>query len=426
MDDQTDQMNAHLLKRERNTPRAGVVGLGMIGGGVAISLVRRGRIPAVYDIRPDAADSMPGVPHPLRSPAEVAKSSDVVMVAVVNAAQALDVICGPDGLLEGAHCNLIIVLLSTVALSVMHKLAEFCSIANVSFLDCGVTPGNKAAENGMVAIVGGDDDVVERARPVLEDWAKKVVHCGPVGAGMATKIARNVVTFGSWYTMAEAGMLAEAAGVKPEKLLEVIETADPGGTTLLQLFRKRDANGNLPKKVVQVIEPLMMKDLEAAQDLAGTLGIDVPLVDVALTHADQTLGIEKEPNSLPGDTQERGKEMMARVYGQGFSTSSSTNLPFINETVNHLFANIWSRPGLSIRDRRLLTIGATASLSRADLLQVQISGALANKELTEEQLHEAVLHLAYYTGWGNATAMQQAVNTAIEVFNAKQKMNPKD
>src|SRR5688572_28797817 len=101
MNDQTDKMDAHQLERESNTPRAGVVGLGMIGGGVAVSLVRRGRIPAVYDIRSGAADSLAGVPHPLRSPAEVAKASDVVMVAVVNAAQALDVICGPDGLLEG-------------------------------------------------------------------------------------------------------------------------------------------------------------------------------------------------------------------------------------------------------------------------------------------------------------------------------------
>lgn len=216
-------------------------------------------------------------------------------------------------------------------------------------------------------------------------------------------------------------MLAEAAGVKPEKLIEVIETADPEGTTLLQLFRKRDKNGHLPKKVVQVIEPLMMKDLEAAHDLATTLGIDVPLVEVALTNSDQTLGLEKEPNPLSEDTQERGKEMMARVYGADFKTSPSANLPFVNETVNHLFANVWCRPGLSVRDRRLLVIGVTAALGRADLLQVQVGGALANKELTVDQLQEAVLHLAYYVGWGNATAVQQGVNAAIQAFTAKEK-----
>jgi 3-hydroxyisobutyrate dehydrogenase-like beta-hydroxyacid dehydrogenase len=64
------------------TLRAGVIGLGMIGGGVAVSMVRRGRIPVVYDIRPDAADHLAGVPRPLASPAEVARVSDVVLVAV--------------------------------------------------------------------------------------------------------------------------------------------------------------------------------------------------------------------------------------------------------------------------------------------------------------------------------------------------------
>lgn len=162
----------------------------MIGGGVAVSLARRGRIPAVYDIRPLAADALAGVPRPLGSPAEVARASDVVMIAVVNAEQAREVISGPEGLLEGAHRDLIVVLLSTVALPVVHELAEVCSSKQVGFLDCGVTPGDKAAENGMVAILGGDDAVVERALPVLSDWTKKVVHCGPLGAGMATKIAR--------------------------------------------------------------------------------------------------------------------------------------------------------------------------------------------------------------------------------------------
>jgi 3-hydroxyisobutyrate dehydrogenase-like beta-hydroxyacid dehydrogenase len=83
------------------TLRAGVVGLGMIGSGVAVSMAHRGRIPAVYDIRPEAADHLAGVPCPLASPAEVARTSDVVMVAVVTADQARTAIGGPGGLLEG-------------------------------------------------------------------------------------------------------------------------------------------------------------------------------------------------------------------------------------------------------------------------------------------------------------------------------------
>jgi 3-hydroxyisobutyrate dehydrogenase-like beta-hydroxyacid dehydrogenase/alkylhydroperoxidase/carboxymuconolactone decarboxylase family protein YurZ len=409
---------------ETRTLRAGVIGLGMIGGGVAVSMVRRGRVPAVYDIRPDAADGLAGVPRPLGSPAEVARISDVVMVAVVNAQQAREVISGPGGLLEGVHRDLIVVLLSTVALPVVHELAEGCAREQVGFLDCGVTPGTKAAENGMVAILGGDEPVVERALPVLEDWAKKVVHCGPLGAGMATKIARNVVTYGSWRTVAEASALVEAAGVNPAHLAEVIDTSDPEGVTLLQLLRMRGPNGTLPEKSARQIEPLMTKDLDAAHDLAVTLGVDVPLADVTLAHARQTLGLEKEPAPLQGDPWQRGLEMMDRVYGPGFSrtmTEAGNPLPLTEQTVQHLFAEIWNRPGLSIRDRRLLVIGATAALGRADLIQIQVQGALANHELTAEQLREVVLHLAYYVGWGNATAVQRGVAAALEAPTSTEK-----
>lgn len=401
--------------------RAGVVGLGMIGGGVAVSLARSGRVPAVYDIRPDASEKLEGVPAPLASPADVAKGSDVVMVAVVNAAQARAVIAGDGGLLSGAHPGLTIVLQSTVALPVVHELAELCAKEEVGFLDCGVTPGDKAAEHGMVAIVGGERSVVDHARPVLDDWAKKVVHCGPLGAGMATKIARNVVTYGTWRTVTEAAALAAAAGVEPARLAEVIDTADPEGRTLLQLLRMRGADGTLPEPAARQIEPLMTKDLDAARDLAAALGVDTPLVDVTRAQAERTLGLDAEPGPSADDEDplQRGLAMMDTVYGPGFSTSMPEQLdPYTSETVEHLFGDIWNRPDLSVRDRRLLVMGATAALGRDDLMQIQVQGALANEELTANQLKEAVLHLAFYVGWGNATAAHRGISAALAAHSA--------
>src|ERR1700733_12843732 len=111
---------------------------------------------------------------------------------------------------------------------------------------------------------------------------------------------------------------------------------------------------------------------------------------------------------------EKGLEMMDRVYGEGFAASMpAPEHPLTQETIEHLFGEIWSRPGLSIRDRRLLVIGATASMGRADLLETQIRGALANGELTEEQLHEAALHMQYYVGAGNAVAMYRAILASL-------------
>jgi 3-hydroxyisobutyrate dehydrogenase-like beta-hydroxyacid dehydrogenase/alkylhydroperoxidase/carboxymuconolactone decarboxylase family protein YurZ len=399
---------------DTQTLRAGVIGLGMIGGGVAVSLARSGRTPAVYDIRPGAADGLPGVPAILASPAEVAEVADVILVAVVNADQAHEAIGGKNGLLSTARPGQTIVLLSTVALPVVHELAELCAKERVGFLDCGVTPGDRAAENGMVAILGGEQSVVDHALPVLADFAKGVVHCGPLGAGMATKIARNVITYGSWRTVAEASALAGAAGVDPAKLAEVIDTADPDGRTLLQLLRMHDADGALPDAVGRQIDPLMTKDLDAARDLAAALGVDVPLVDVTRSRARRTLALDDEPVPTEGDARQRGLAMADRVYGPGLAAAlDGPSDPFTDETISHLFGQVWSRPELSVRDRRLLTLGVAASLGRAELIQIQTQGALANNELTPAQLHEAVLHLAVYVGWCNATATYNGVTAAL-------------
>jgi 4-carboxymuconolactone decarboxylase len=115
------------------------------------------------------------------------------------------------------------------------------------------------------------------------------------------------------------------------------------------------------------------------------------------------------------DAWRAGSEMMDAVYGPGFSARlpQGERSPFRRDTVEHLFANVWSRPGLSVRDRRLLVIGATAALGRSDLIRVQALGALRNDELDPSQLEEALLHLAYYVGWGNASAIGEGFAAAL-------------
>jgi alkylhydroperoxidase/carboxymuconolactone decarboxylase family protein YurZ len=174
----------------------------------------------------------------------------------------------------------------------------------------------------------------------------------------------------------------------------------------------RGADGALPEAIGCQIQPLMSKDLAAARDLAVELGVDTPLADVARTHVRETLGLPPEAPSSPA--RERGLAMMDTVYGPGFGQNlPEDSSPFTDTTVEHLFADVWARPGLDIRDRRLLVLGATAALGRPDLVQIQVRGALANHELTPEQLRETALQLAYYVGWGNATATHQGIEAAL-------------
>lgn len=260
-----------------NDVRAGVIGLGEIGGGVAVSMVRRGRVPSVFDVRPDAAAGLDGVPAQLDSVASVTRNSDVVLIAVVNAEQARDVLVGSGGLLAAAKPGLIVVLLSTVSITVLHELDACCREAAVTLLDCGVTNGDKAAEHGIVAMIGGPDEQVARALPVLDDFAKAVVHCGAVGSGMTTKIARNLIQYGCWAVIDEAASLVAANGVSLHTLLSVMREADSDGRQALRLLDVRAAGITVPPAYADRAAALADKDLDAAADLGAALGVPTPL-----------------------------------------------------------------------------------------------------------------------------------------------------
>jgi 4-carboxymuconolactone decarboxylase len=109
-----------------------------------------------------------------------------------------------------------------------------------------------------------------------------------------------------------------------------------------------------------------------------------------------------------------GLDMVDKVYGAGYHATMTPmkGMPFVDETVNHLFGEIWSRPGLSIRDRRLLVIGATAMLGRDDLIETQVKGGILNGEFTDEQLDEIPLLMLFYAGAGNTTMTFRGIQAA--------------
>jgi 3-hydroxyisobutyrate dehydrogenase len=273
--------------------KAGVIGLGMIGGGVAECLARSGHLAAVYDIRPDAAKNLAGVPPVAASPSQLARRVDVVLIAVVNAKQAMDVLSGPDGVLAAARPGLNVVLLCTISLKELREIRALTDAAGVGLVDSGVTGGPKAKENGLVCLVGGESAVVEEVRPVLDGFARSVAHMGGPGSGMAAKIARNVVVYGCLRAGYEAAVLCRGSGVSVADLARVIEqSSDAVGGPMMLMGRPADplsdpVEGRLREHVLG----LMIKDLEAAQELASTLGVTLPLVDLTLRTDRAVVGI---------------------------------------------------------------------------------------------------------------------------------------
>ncbi|MDX6277673.1 MAG: 4-carboxymuconolactone decarboxylase [Nocardioidaceae bacterium] len=118
-------------------------------------------------------------------------------------------------------------------------------------------------------------------------------------------------------------------------------------------------------------------------------------------------------DDLP-EVRRRGLEAMERVYGFDMSDGEGD---FFGLTADHLFADIWSRPGLTDRDRRLLLIGLLAGSAGHDVLTIQIPAAYKNGELDEQQLREIVIFLCHYAGWPNGARINSIVEETIAKAN---------
>ena len=121
------------------------------------------------------------------------------------------------------------------------------------------------------------------------------------------------------------------------------------------------------------------------------------------------MSTERHP---PSPDRARGMARMQEVYN--FSVDPG-DVPgdFVAYTVDHLFGDVWCRPGLSLFERRLLTVGVLAAFGRTELLDVQFQSALDNGELTEDQVREVVVHLVHYVGWPLATGVNEAAERVI-------------
>ena len=108
----------------------------------------------------------------------------------------------------------------------------------------------------------------------------------------------------------------------------------------------------------------------------------------------------------------RGMAKMDEVYGFSLDPDDVAG-DYPRFTVDHLFGTIWTRPGLDVRERRLLTIGALAALGRDELMEIQFSSALDRGELDVEQVREVVIHLTHYVGWPLSTGMSGAAERVI-------------
>ena len=280
----------------------GVVGLGQIGRGVAGNVLRAGHELVVCDVSSEATLSFAETARVASTPADLAEMVDVVVVAVVDDAQVIDVITGADGALSRAPRGTCFLILSTVTAGTVRKMAKEAEALGCEVVDCGVSGGPAAAAEGqLVAMVGGTEAAVDRVRPVLDAFSSVVIHMGPAGSGLQTKLARNIIQYGSWVAAYEGQRLAEAAGIELSKLALAVRESDKliGGSSRL-MFREtvepfeETANQGLVD-AMRAGASLAHKDLRAALELAREVGVMLPMTELTEELCDSVFGLGAIP-----------------------------------------------------------------------------------------------------------------------------------
>lgn len=399
-----------------------VIGLGTIGGAVARHLVGADIAVSVFDVRPGATEEF--VSQGARrasSCADAASRADVVIEAVVNDAQLLDVMTGPDGVLSTVRPGAVIILHSTVRLSTVREVAAAAAAKSVRVIDAGVSTRGSHGTDKLAVFVGGAAEDVDLVRPVLERYTHCLDYLGPLGSGMTAKLVRNLLGYLFMAAAYEPLALAEAVGVDLNAFRRIIEESDVASQAQLILQLPTTHPLTESKVAVETVEKvtglhgeqlraflessasLMEKDLDDIVALADDAGFEVRLAKnarrlvrefILLPPADH--GPAARPES---EAYQRGLAALRRVYAGEMVELPEGTLAFNDVMLKTLFAEVWTRDVLSMRDRRLLLLGTIAARGAPDMWRVHARAALRNGELTPDELRETLVMLAPYAGY---------------------------
>jgi 3-hydroxyisobutyrate dehydrogenase-like beta-hydroxyacid dehydrogenase len=277
--------------------RVGVIGLGGIGAGAVRGLRHGGFETTIYDLQAGVRTALAAETgaRAVDSVAGAAEDSDVLLVAVWDDKQVREVIAGPLGVLEAAQLPRVVVILSTTTVETIHWAEGILAPRGAAAVDCGVAGGVKALASGaIVAMAGGDAASLDFVGPILGAFADPVIPMGPLGSGMAAKLARNMITYAERVVVWEAINLAAASGVEPSRFVDVIKATDRWNTHTALLDRgflpSPHASGD-PVFAAQAAA-YAHKDLGVAAELAGELGVTLDLAAVADEFYDAAVAIE--------------------------------------------------------------------------------------------------------------------------------------
>ena len=258
-----------------------MMGLGAMGLGMARNLAKAGFLRGVYNRTTAKTLEFKVAAYDL--PEALAAEVDIVLICV-SADQ--DVIGLVEAIAKTIKPGSIVVDLSTVSSDTAQKAAAILLKKEVNFLDAPVSGGVEGAKNGTLAMmVGGNIKALEKARPVLEAIAKRIIHIGDTGSGQATKAANQIMCAGINQAVTEALAFAQSQGLEIDKVIDVISGGAAGNWFLEHRGYTMTQDIFTPGFKLA----LHHKDLKICQTMAAQSDIAIPLADMTVINYEQLM-----------------------------------------------------------------------------------------------------------------------------------------
>jgi 3-hydroxyisobutyrate dehydrogenase len=255
--------------------KAGMIGLGAMGAGMAGNLAKAGYLTAVYNRTAATAQSLAeGLSvTAYATPQALAAEVDVVLICVSADQDVLDVV---NAVAAAVKPGSVVVDMSTVSSETAKKAAAILSERQAAFLDAPVSGGVEGANKGTLAMmIGGDAEALEKVRPVLMVMASRILHMGPTGAGQNTKAVNQIMAAGINQAVTEA----------MDKVIEVI-SGGAAGNWFLQHRGPTMTRGTFAPGFKLALHH---KDLKICQTMAWQIGASTTMIDMTLADYEQLM-----------------------------------------------------------------------------------------------------------------------------------------
>jgi 3-hydroxyisobutyrate dehydrogenase len=217
-----------MKRRDEMVKKVTLIGLGSMGTGIAQNILKAGFDLTVYNRTIARTEPLAKLGARISaSPSEAARDADVVLSMVADDTASREVWLKGDAL-RSARAGTILIESSTLSHTWTLELARLAAQRGLAFLDAPVNGGPSMAMAGQLkTMVGGETEVLERARPVLESFTEQITHMGPNGTGAMTKLINNMMSGVQMVALAEGLHMAERAGLNLEQVVSVITNAGP-------------------------------------------------------------------------------------------------------------------------------------------------------------------------------------------------------